>query len=476
MLSSVFHIFSKKIEPDNINLWNIGDRISTAGSAFGVNIKDIKYIITNSHVSENSNYIECVKYNSDKRYALKIIDNAPEVDLSLLAVSETDYKEFWDNVPIMTIASPPQRGESVKVVGFPQSGSNPSITKGIVSRIISMLYSKSVLNLAIQVDSAINPGNSGGPVFNNSDEIVGVAFSHSIKGQNICYIIPSFIIIYYINSIIKFGGSYGVCDLDIETNTLENESIRDYYFKNKSETSGILVTRVNPIGSLNHILKKDDIIHEIDNIPISNDQTILIENYKIVSKPSTNTEKVPFWYILRCKLPDEKIDFKITRGKKIMNITCKTAPSAKKLIPLLNSHINRSYYIFAGLIFIPLNFWYLFRVDEFKKLTPDLEKIDLFKYLNMFPENIDDEIVILSDILQTTITSGYRLENIRLLKINDIDIKNIKHVHELCESCKDKFIKFEFENSNIVIINTKLAKNTSENISQKYLGIKYTNI
>lgn len=481
MLTSVFYIHNKKSEPDYINTWNPGNRSYSTGSGFGIQIKDKKYIMTNAHVVENSNFIDCKKYNSDKRFVLNIVDIASEIDLAVIACDENEYDDFWKDVPIMKISTPALRGEVVKVVGFPQGGSNPSITKGIVSRIIPMVYSRSVLNLAIQVDSAINPGNSGGPVFNNDDCIIGVAFSHSVKGQNICYIIPSFIILHYIQSLINFKKFPGICDLDIDVTSLENKSIRDYYLDGDHSLHGILINRVNPTGSAGHLLKIRDVIHQIDDIQINDDQTILIENYQIVNKPTENTEKVPFWHILRLKHPGDSIKLLITRDKKQKTITFKINVMAKKLIPSLSNSISRSYYSFGGLIFMPLNFWYLCKPedhDNWQSISRimDINKAGLFKYLENCPEFADEEIVILNDILQSPLTSGYKMEHVRLMKINNITVKNIEHVHEICESANEEFTKFEFENNKIIILNTKIAKLKSNELSQKYLGVKYHNI
>ena len=473
MLSTVFHIFVKKMDPDYINLWNPGTRSATAGSGFGIIINDVKYIMTNSHVIENSNFIECTKYNSDKRYVLNIVDIAFELDLALLITDQTLNNDFWNDINISKIVYPPPRGHSIKVVGFPQNGINPSITSGIINRIIPIPYNKIFLNLAIQVDSAINPGNSGGPVFNDDNEIVGIAFSHSMVGQNICYIIPSFIILHYVETKKKFNQFPGICDFDIVTVSLENEFIRKYYLDD-DKISGILVTQINPIGTANHLFKNGDVIYKIDDISINNDQTILFENYRITKEISKNIEKIPYWHILRLKLPGDSITVSIIRNKQHKTVNFKIGYMVKKLIPALSSHISRKYYIFGGLIFIPLNFWYLFKIESNKPGVMDTDKYNLLRYLDDYPNNINDEIVILMDILQSPLTVGYKLNDIKLIKINDTIVNNLHTVYNICENSDAEFIKFEFENNKIIILNRQ-SKTQSENITQKYLKISYHN-
>ncbi|KAL9185193.1 hypothetical protein ACHAXT_002970 [Thalassiosira profunda] len=84
----------------------------------------------------------------------------------------------------------PKLDENVTCVGFPQGGTQISVTRGVVSRIdVDSNYV-----LRIQIDAAINPGNSGGPVFDEHGAVVGIASSHLRAASNIGYIIPSKIV------------------------------------------------------------------------------------------------------------------------------------------------------------------------------------------------------------------------------------------------------------------------------------------
>jgi len=84
----------------------------------------------------------------------------------------------------------PRLDENVTCVGFPQGGSQISVTRGVVSRIdVDSNYV-----LRIQIDAAINPGNSGGPVFDEKGQVVGIASAHLRGASNVGYIIPSKIV------------------------------------------------------------------------------------------------------------------------------------------------------------------------------------------------------------------------------------------------------------------------------------------
>jgi trypsin-like peptidase len=73
-------------------------------------------------------------------------------------------------------------GDDVLVAGNPE-GLEASFSKGIVSAIRSG-------SGLIQMDAAISPGSSGGPVVNQRGEVVGLAVSTLVEGQNLTFAVP----------------------------------------------------------------------------------------------------------------------------------------------------------------------------------------------------------------------------------------------------------------------------------------------
>jgi S1-C subfamily serine protease len=64
-----------------------------------------------------------------------------------------------------------------------------------------------------QIDAAINSGNSGGPAFNDRGKCVGIAFQ-SLKhedAENIGYVIPTPVIMHFIQDYEKSGEYTGKC-------------------------------------------------------------------------------------------------------------------------------------------------------------------------------------------------------------------------------------------------------------------------
>lgn len=89
-----------------------------------------------------------------------------------------------DTVPplILSNSMKPSIGDEIFAFGNPK-GLEGTVSKGIVSG----LRRDSDL---IQIDASISPGSSGGPIVNDRAEVVGIAVSSLVSGQNLNFAIP----------------------------------------------------------------------------------------------------------------------------------------------------------------------------------------------------------------------------------------------------------------------------------------------
>jgi S1-C subfamily serine protease len=87
---------------------------------------------------------------------------------------------------------------------------------------------------------------------------------------------------------------------------MENTSYREY-LKLNDDQHGILVTSVEQACVLSKVLKEDDVITAIDNVPIADDGTIYFRR----------GERLSFRYLEKLKFVDDTVTFTIIRqGKK----------------------------------------------------------------------------------------------------------------------------------------------------------------
>ena len=156
------------------------------GTGSGFIIDDSGYIITNEHViSDADEVIVLIKQGkAAKPYRVDIIDYDRDLDLALLKSA----KIISDPLIFQTRNFP--EGSEVYAIGFPGAAdipiynynkddialniATPSLTKGVISRILlSQNSEKSSKNL-IQHSSIIAAGNSGGPLINPCGHVLGV--------------------------------------------------------------------------------------------------------------------------------------------------------------------------------------------------------------------------------------------------------------------------------------------------------------
>lgn len=138
---------------------DVNDGVS---SGTGCIIDPRGYILTSSHVIEDSKDIEITLFNGKKMKASLVAIMGENNDLAILKINTT--------IPLSMIAlgdsTKIKVGQKVLALGNP-FGFSRTLTTGIISRID---YDRN----KIQTDAAINPGSSGGPLLNTSGEVIGI--------------------------------------------------------------------------------------------------------------------------------------------------------------------------------------------------------------------------------------------------------------------------------------------------------------
>ena len=85
-------------------------------------------------------------------------------------------------IPLPSSADEVAVGQDILVAGNPE-GLEATFSKGIVSGIRAQAG-------LLQIDAPISPGSSGGPVVNQRGEVIGLAVSSLIEGQNLNFAVP----------------------------------------------------------------------------------------------------------------------------------------------------------------------------------------------------------------------------------------------------------------------------------------------
>ena len=221
------------------------------------------FILTNSHVVENSKNINVIRQDGSKQSAYLVGDD-PETDTAVIRIdaSGLDYAPLGDSDNIRV-------GQIAIAVGNPY-GFDYTVTTGVISALGRSLRSKNgiLIDNAIQTDAALNPGNSGGPLLNSSGEVIGMNTAMIMMAQGICFAIAINTVKFVASKLIQFGRikrSY----IGIAGQTISLNRRTVYSHKLKSDTAVLVISVEKNSPASKAGLCSSDIIVGFDNSSIS---------------------------------------------------------------------------------------------------------------------------------------------------------------------------------------------------------------
>ena len=263
-------------------------------SGSGVIISEDGYIVTNNHVIENADELT-VTLSNKKSYKAKIIGSDPAYDLAVIKIDATALPFLlYGNSDEVKI------GQWVLAIGYPLN-LETTVTAGIVSaKARSLNLNKATKNSTpvesfIQTDAAVNQGNSGGALINTNGVLVGInsaIASPTGYYSGYSYAIPVNIVKKVVDDLIKYGnvqrGYLGVTT----TNTFDITEEQKAKLNLNYTGDGLVITEViGNSGAYDAGLRKGDIIKSVNGITV----TLPSELQEIVTrfKPS---DKIPLVY------------------------------------------------------------------------------------------------------------------------------------------------------------------------------------
>ncbi|KAJ4712283.1 Protease Do-like 9 [Melia azedarach] len=442
-MDAVVKVFCVHTEPNFSLPWQRKRQYSSSSSGFVIGGRRV---LTNAHSVEHHTQVKLKKRGSDTKYLATVLAIGTECDIAMLTVNDD---QFWEGVSPVEFGDLPALQDAVTVVGYPIGGDTISVTSGVVSRIeiLSYVHGSTEL-LGLQIDAAINSGNSGGPAFNDKGNCVGIAFQ-SLKHEdveNIGYVIPTPVIMHFIQDYEKNGAYTGFPILGVEWQKMENPDLR-MAMGMKADQKGVRIRRVDPTAPESEVLKPSDIILSFDGVDIANDGTV----------PFRHGERIGFSYLVSQKYTGDSAAVKVLRDSKILNFNMKLA-THRRLIPSHNKGRPPSYYIIAGFVFSTVSVPYL-RSEYGKDYEYEAPVKLLDKLLYSMPQSPDEQLVVVSQVLVADINIGYEdIVNTQVLAFNGKPVKNLKSLANTVENCDDEFLKFDLEYDQIVVLRTKTAK------------------
>ncbi|TMW94423.1 protease Do-like 9 [Solanum pennellii] len=448
-MDAVVKVFCVHTEPNFSLPWQRKRQYSSSSSGF---IIGGRRVLTNAHSVEHHTQVKLKKRGSDTKYLATVLSIGTECDIAMLTVNDD---EFWEGVSPLEFGDLPALQDAVTVVGYPIGGDTISVTSGVVSRIEILSYVHvSTELLGLQIDAAINSGNSGGPAFNDKGKCVGIAFQ-SLKhedAENIGYVIPTPVIMHFIQDYEKNGAYTGFPIIGIEWQKMENPDLR-LSMGMAHNQKGVRIRRVEPTAPESNVLKPSDVILSFDGVDIANDGTV----------PFRHGERIGFSYLVSQKYTGDDAQVKVLRKSKTLEFKIKLN-AHKRLIPAHIKGKPPSYYIVGGFVFSAVSVPYL-RSEYGKDYEFDAPVKLLDKLLHAMAQSIDEQLVVVSQVLVADINIGYEeLVNTQVIAFNGKPVKNLKSLAKMVEACKEEYMKFDLDYNQIVVLQTTNAKAATSDI------------
>jgi S1-C subfamily serine protease len=424
---SVVKVFATVQYPNPFKPWAKGNPMDVIGSG---TVIDGKRVLTNAHLVLYATDVQIQPRRGGNKIDAKVEVLAPDMDLAVLSVKDA---KFFDKCPPLPRAEKlPKVQDDVAVYGFPEGGTDLSVTKGTVSRIEFGHYYQQGHGLFIQVSAAINRGNSGGPAV-VGDKMVGIVFSRLREGQNIGYVIPNEEIDLFFERV-KDGRYEGkpMETAGTEFQRCENKALRSLLQLDDDATGVLILPPAKP--PKDYHLREFDLLTKVGPYEIDTDGMVQLPN----------DLRVGFFSAIVKVAKDGAVPVTLVRKGKTIETTLAVSNADDRLIRDYQGE-KPSYFIHGPLVFSPAK---ADAVAWYARARPDLDAAQS-PLLARFTDRVrflgEELVVVTSPMFTHKIAKGYQDPIGQVVaEVNGTKVKNLKHLVEIFRDCTDEYLTLRF--------------------------------
>jgi hypothetical protein len=261
-------------------------------------------------------------------------------------------------------------------------------------------------------------------------KIVGLTVA---KGGNVCTVTPA-PFIRRVTEAQKAGRFPGLGYFDFVWQQGENPATIEF-LKVPGEPRGAVVIDIPKTPAPNYVLKKRDVIVEIDGFPVDTEGDYDDPDYGHLMVEGLATRR---------HFAGDKIPMKIARDGQILDIEyiLPKADYSVDLLPMFTFDAEPEYLVAGGLVFQPLTQPFLRGWgDDWRRRAP----FRLVYYNSLAPSAETPALVVLSQVLPDPINVGYQeFRNLAVDKINGQTVRRLTDVKKALNEAKDGVHLIEF--------------------------------
>ncbi|SEA14384.1 S1C family serine protease [Microbulbifer marinus] len=447
---SIIKIYTTAAAPDYFNPWALLNPKQLSGS--GAVISD-KRILTNAHVVANGSFIQVQRHGDAQKFRAQVQFVSHDADLALLTVEDDSF--FEDTRPL-ALGKLPELQEEVTVYGYPIGGKSLSITRGVLSRVEHQYYAHAESYLmAGQIDAAINPGNSGGPVISDG-RIVGVAMQTNQGAENLGYFVPPSVIAHVLEDA-KDGVHQGFPELGAVTQSLESPSMKRAAGLSEDQ-DGALIVKVFSDAPAAEVLQPGDVLLEVDGYPVAADRTV----------EWRENQRTNYHYAVDRHHVGDKLPVRFARDGKVQRAEVALAAPAPTRSLVLGEQFDQQprYYIYGGVVFVPLN------MNLIKRWGNNWHSKAPVEYLyarNQWGGEERRELVVALKVLPANVNLGYHdWKNWIIDSVNGHSVADFDEFAQLMESNEAQFVDLRDQSGYRMVLDAAAAREQEPLILQTY--------
>ena len=448
--SALVKIYGTFQAPDYSRPWSTGPVFSATGSGCVI---PGRRILTNAHVVSDQAFLQVRRNGQAQKHEARVLYVSHEADLALLTVEDP---RFFEGVTALEIGDLPAVRQPVTVLGFPAGGDTLSVTQGIVSRIEHQSYIHSGMSLlAGQIDAAINPGNSGGPVLDGR-RVVGVAMQKYPSLDNVAYMVPAPVVQRFLQDV-SDGRYDGLPALGVRWQALENPALKRRQHVPAGET-GVVVTAVYPGSPAAAALRRNDVLLSVEGRPIADDGTVEFR---------AGERTVLEYFIDSHQVGDGvRVAFVRDGERRSATLALRWQPGAGSLVGAQQHDTKPSYFVFGGVVFVPLTVNYLQSLGpEWYRDAPPR----LLAALGDVPEAAGQQVVVITQVLAAELNEGYHDVAGRVVsEVDGTRPRNLRHLVALLDKGASELLSITCDGGQQIVLDRAQARAAGARILERY--------
>ena len=286
-------------------------------------------------------------------------------------------------------------------------------------------------------------------------ELVGVAFQALDDADSVGYMIAPSVVQHFLADM--HDGVYdGFPDLGVRTQTLESPAQRKSLSLAKNVEGGVLVTCISHGGSAWGVVEEEDVLLAVDGVPIAADGTVVLREGELID----------FSYIASKRHVGERMPLTVwRRGQEVTCVVEMRCPV--RLVAEDRYDVQPSYYVYGGLLFVPLTRDYLRTWGDPWWQTAPHDLMSLYE--NQMPTERRHEVVVLQKVLADRVNQGYHdFENLIIDTVNGKKVRSLRHVVELISASTGPFVRIVSLCGHRIVLERALVRKRHTKVLRKF--------